>query len=241
MQQALELHSILSQSDTNLRQPVELEEQLLLGRMRSDVGQSMLQMLQVHILLLTLVAPAPVPMQLHVHLSLCKHQLYTAPHANLVMLVCIFPLLFEPHAWQGQAKMHQLSDTLCQACCNKLCHAGDAASSQISAILLPSAFVCIAKRWLTLCLAPHSSHLTSALHAHTSKHQSEVAASLQCRANQPGCKLWDQQHRQMRQLHPGVSMHLSCFLCTLPAAKRSLCWRLLCQPVLFLKWSVCCM
>ena len=47
LQQALELHSILSQSDTNLRQPVGLEEQLLAGRMGSDVGQSMLQMLQV--------------------------------------------------------------------------------------------------------------------------------------------------------------------------------------------------
>ena len=51
MQQALELHSILSQSDTNLRQPVDLEEQLLTGRMGSDVGQSMLQMLQVTYLL----------------------------------------------------------------------------------------------------------------------------------------------------------------------------------------------
>ena len=47
LQQALELHSILTQSDTNLRQPVGLKEQLLLGRMGSDVGQSMLQMLQV--------------------------------------------------------------------------------------------------------------------------------------------------------------------------------------------------
>ena len=47
VQQALELHAILSQSDTNLRQPMDLEEQLLTGRMGSDVGQSMLQMLQV--------------------------------------------------------------------------------------------------------------------------------------------------------------------------------------------------
>jgi len=46
LQQALELHTILSRSDTNLRQPVGLEEQLLMGRMGSDVGQSMLQMLQ---------------------------------------------------------------------------------------------------------------------------------------------------------------------------------------------------
>ena len=47
LQQALELHSILTQSDTNLRQPVALKEHLLRGRMGSDVAQSMLQMLQV--------------------------------------------------------------------------------------------------------------------------------------------------------------------------------------------------
>ena len=47
MAQAVELHSILCQSDTNLRQPVALEEQLMGARMGSDVGQSMLQMLQV--------------------------------------------------------------------------------------------------------------------------------------------------------------------------------------------------
>ncbi|KAL3158778.1 hypothetical protein ABBQ32_011505 [Trebouxia sp. C0010 RCD-2024] len=46
LHQALELHSILTQSDTNLRQPVDLKEQLLMGRMGSDVGHSMLQMLQ---------------------------------------------------------------------------------------------------------------------------------------------------------------------------------------------------
>ena len=51
---ALELHAILSQSDTNLRQPVGLEEQLLAGRMASDVGQSMLLMLQVKSMLLML-------------------------------------------------------------------------------------------------------------------------------------------------------------------------------------------
>ena len=47
LEQALELHSILSRSDTNLRQPVALEDQLLMGRMGSGVGESMLQMLQV--------------------------------------------------------------------------------------------------------------------------------------------------------------------------------------------------
>lgn len=45
---ALELYSILSESDTNLRQPVALETQLLQDqRMDSDVGKSMLQLLQV--------------------------------------------------------------------------------------------------------------------------------------------------------------------------------------------------
>jgi len=58
LQQALELHTILSQSDTNLRQPVGLEEQLLMGRMGSDVGQSMLQMLQARSLRLQCFMPA---------------------------------------------------------------------------------------------------------------------------------------------------------------------------------------
>ena len=45
---AVELYSILSESDTNLRQPVALETQLLQDeRMDSDVGKSMLQLLQV--------------------------------------------------------------------------------------------------------------------------------------------------------------------------------------------------
>ena len=48
MQMALELYQVLSQSDTNLRQPVRLENQLLQDqRMDSDVGKSMLQLLQV--------------------------------------------------------------------------------------------------------------------------------------------------------------------------------------------------
>ena len=45
---AMELYSILSESDTNLRQPVGLESQLLQdNHMDSDVGKSMLQLLQV--------------------------------------------------------------------------------------------------------------------------------------------------------------------------------------------------
>ena len=51
LQEAMELHHILSRSDTNLRQPVNLEGQLLQdGSMGLDVGESMLQMLQVTIL-----------------------------------------------------------------------------------------------------------------------------------------------------------------------------------------------
>ncbi len=47
-QKALDLYHILSESDTNLRQPVELENQLLKHMtMDSEVGQSMLQLLQV--------------------------------------------------------------------------------------------------------------------------------------------------------------------------------------------------
>lgn len=52
MQAALELCNILSESGTNLRQPVGLESQLLKDkRMDSDVGKSMLQLLQVCILI----------------------------------------------------------------------------------------------------------------------------------------------------------------------------------------------
>ena len=48
VQVALDLYNILSESGTNLRQPVALETQLLQEhRMDSDVGRSMLQLLQV--------------------------------------------------------------------------------------------------------------------------------------------------------------------------------------------------
>ena len=54
----MELYNMLSESGTNLRQPVGLENQLLKNqRMDSDVGKSMLQLLQV--LLLALALPAP--------------------------------------------------------------------------------------------------------------------------------------------------------------------------------------
>ena len=47
VQVALELYNILSESDTNLRQPVGLENQLMKNSLGSEVGQSMLQLLQV--------------------------------------------------------------------------------------------------------------------------------------------------------------------------------------------------
>ncbi|KAL0024765.1 hypothetical protein WJX79_003822 [Trebouxia sp. C0005] len=46
VQTALDLYHILSESDTNLRQPVGLESQLLQHSLGSEVGQSMLQLLQ---------------------------------------------------------------------------------------------------------------------------------------------------------------------------------------------------
>ena len=50
MQAALDLYHILSESDTDLRQPVGLEKQLLQGQsLDEDVGQSMLQLLQVRL------------------------------------------------------------------------------------------------------------------------------------------------------------------------------------------------
>ena len=48
VQEALDLHFMLSKSDTQLRQPVDLEEQLMSdSRLDSIVGRSMLQLLQV--------------------------------------------------------------------------------------------------------------------------------------------------------------------------------------------------
>ena len=48
MPAALELYNILSESNIDLRQPVGLEEQLLKDDvLDSEVGQSMLQLLQV--------------------------------------------------------------------------------------------------------------------------------------------------------------------------------------------------
>ena len=48
LQAALDLYHILSESDTDLRQPVGLEKQLLSEySLDADVGQSMLQLLQV--------------------------------------------------------------------------------------------------------------------------------------------------------------------------------------------------
>ncbi len=48
VQAALELYAILSESNIDLRQPVGLEEQLLKDDvLDSEVGQSMLQLLQV--------------------------------------------------------------------------------------------------------------------------------------------------------------------------------------------------
>lgn len=48
VQAALELYTILGESNIDLRQPVDLEQQLLKDEaLDSEVGQSMLQLLQV--------------------------------------------------------------------------------------------------------------------------------------------------------------------------------------------------
>lgn len=47
MEIALDLYNILSESDTNLRQPVGLDYQLMKNSLGSEVGQSILQLLQV--------------------------------------------------------------------------------------------------------------------------------------------------------------------------------------------------
>ena len=55
---ALDLYQILSESDTNLRQPVALEKPLLNEvDVDSEVGQSMLQLLQVRLTFRAMPAP----------------------------------------------------------------------------------------------------------------------------------------------------------------------------------------
>ena len=50
VQQALELYDVLSKSDTDLRLPVGLEQQLLKDNdLDTEVGQSMLQLLRVRL------------------------------------------------------------------------------------------------------------------------------------------------------------------------------------------------
>ena len=47
MQEAVDLYNMLSDSDTNLRQPIGMANQLFQEGMDSDVARSMLQLLQV--------------------------------------------------------------------------------------------------------------------------------------------------------------------------------------------------
>ncbi len=84
LQQALEPHTILSQSDTKLRQPVGLEEQLLMGRMGSDVDQSMLQMLQAR------------PLQPKCFMTVCAASFWALAFA-LLAFACWSYLLSNPN------------------------------------------------------------------------------------------------------------------------------------------------
>ncbi len=56
MQEAVDLYNMLSDSDTNLRQPIGMASQLLQEGMDSDVAQSMLQLLQVRLHLMLCIA-----------------------------------------------------------------------------------------------------------------------------------------------------------------------------------------
>ena len=83
VQAALELYDLLKVSNTDLRQPVGLEEQLLKDdAMDTEVGQSMLQLLQVR----------PLPLS-------CTLQLLHV--ASLLFLACM-------HAEVGQAVLQLL-------------------------------------------------------------------------------------------------------------------------------------
>ncbi len=56
MQEAVNLYNMLSDSDTNLRQPIGMANQLLQEGMDSDVARSMLQLLQVRLHLMSCIA-----------------------------------------------------------------------------------------------------------------------------------------------------------------------------------------
>lgn len=89
VEMALDLFNILSESDTNLRQPVGLEDQLLQARsIDSEVGQSMLQLLQVchrssFISLPQLLASISSRLSLGTHV-LCTLKCYVCAGSRLV-------------------------------------------------------------------------------------------------------------------------------------------------------------
>jgi len=56
VQEAVDLYNMLSDSDTNLRQPIGMANQLLQEGMDSDVARSMLQLLQVSLHLMSCIA-----------------------------------------------------------------------------------------------------------------------------------------------------------------------------------------
>ena len=76
VEMALDLFNILSESDTNLRQPVGLEDQLLQARsIDNEVGQSMLQLLQVCHCALVISNPQFLA-YISSHVSVSTHVLY---------------------------------------------------------------------------------------------------------------------------------------------------------------------
>jgi len=91
VQAALDLYRMLSEPGIDLRQPVRLENQLLIDNvdMDTEVGQSMLQLLQVWSLLL--LHHAVLKSRKHISRSLYVHMLSCVPpeHQGAVKVWCV--------------------------------------------------------------------------------------------------------------------------------------------------------
>ena len=132
IEEVINLYKLLSESDTHLRQPVALEQQLLKEqRMGSEVGKSMLQLLQVTSLLPACTMPWSVPCH-----SLCP--------APVVPCLCLSALL--------------VPEWLCPAfICALLCLSPASAPSVPSpapAFALPCLILCAALPLSVPCLCP---------------------------------------------------------------------------------------
>lgn len=74
-QEALDLSALLNDANTNLHQPVGLEQQLLQHlSLDEEVGQSMVQLLQVIVITNYFLGAAYQQMYIHIHVHLAVYQ-----------------------------------------------------------------------------------------------------------------------------------------------------------------------